>query len=527
MEKDTKEELMQTESLYYIMDYSGHYYKLNQNDQLVVAMSEEEAEVFTFAQANSRISNGKKAAFYCIVPLEENEQQPECQELLEESEQKPESQEPLEESEQQPECREAPAENEQQPEYQESHEENAQQPECREESKDDQVSKELKEKEENTADIAFYDHSISEEEQLAEQPEDESNPHEIEERAEQNTISPVRELVYDEVKDDLEKSASTYDLAQMDWAEYLTHFAYIASGINAYRDELAKQHSEIEQKICDILHYIELCETNEEEALDLVELLRVCRENRRDIKDELQFITYFQNSIGSGANVAKAKQAVKSIKGFAKRKYKPRKYDELFENCVLKEKKYTRNDFDEMQKEKERIRQDKSMQTMERECDKKMIKERQDTPFDGKENDWLQFAKRQAEFYRNAGQYISNLQDDLSLIDQKIERILEDTEDANCNVAQGYKVFKQLKELRLEKKAKMQELDCLYALTDYMDCEALADSCEDNLAEVEQIMNVNAGNNRVLEKEEDFASQNEENMMHLLKSEEFVEDKVG
>ena len=59
-------------------------------------------------------------------------------------------------------------------------------------------------------------------------------------------------------------------------------------------------------------------------------------------------------------------------------------------------------------------------------------------------------------------------------------------------MAQGYKVFKRLKELRLERKAKTQELNCLYALTDYIDCDALADICEDNLAEIENILNVSA-----------------------------------
>lgn len=105
------------------------------------------------------------------------------------------------------------------------------------------------------------------------------------------------------------------------------------------------------------------------------------------------------------------------------------------------------------------------------------------TPFDGKENDWMSFAKQQAEFYRYAGQYIKNLQIDVHEIEEEIE-------DENCNVTQGYKVFKKLKELRLEKKAKIEELHCLYALTDYIDCDALADTCEDNLAEVEEILEV-------------------------------------
>lgn len=67
---------------------------------------------------------------------------------------------------------------------------------------------------------------------------------------------------------------------------------------------------------------------------------------------------------------------------------------------------------------------------------------------------------------------------------------MRETEDANCNVAQGYKVFKRLKMLRLEKKAKEQELNCLYVLTDYIDYEAMADACEGNLAEIKVILHV-------------------------------------
>ncbi len=42
-----------------------------------------------------------------------------------------------------------------------------------------------------------------------------------------------------------------------------------------------------------------------------------------------------------------------------------------------------------------------------------------------KENDWVSFAKQQAEFYRNAGQYITNLQIDIKEIEAEIEDIME------------------------------------------------------------------------------------------------------
>ena len=288
----------------------------------------------------------------------------------------------------------------------------------------------------------------------------------------------------------------------------MTHFTYLVEGLKDYREDLASKHSDIDQKICDILHYIELCETNDEEAIDLIELLRVCRENRREIKDELQRIEYFQNNFGTSANAAKAKQALKCIKGLENRKYRPRKYEKLFENCILRDKDPSKAELRGMQIGYEDRKQKFSMEhtyTYEG-GEETMFEERKETPYDGKENDWLAFAKQQAEFYKNAGQYITNLQLDIRELDDEIEAILLKAEDAHCNAAQGYKVFKRLRELRIEKKAKTKELNCLYALTDYMDCDALADTCEDNLAEIKGIMEVQEANDvtriQPVEKEE-------------------------
>ncbi len=374
---------MGTDSLYYIMDYSGNYYRTNQADQLVAVVGEQDAAVFTFAQANSRVCSGKKAAFYCMVPIEEK-------------------------------------------------------------------------------------------------------------TGENELVSPIKELAHEEMTSQVEKRVVSYDLSEMDWAEYLTHFTYLVESLKNYREELGKRHSETEQKICDILHYIELCETSDEEAIDLVELLRVCRENRRDIKDELQRIEYFQNNFGTTANVVKAKQVLKSIKGLETRKYKPRKYDELFENGIFKEKSLKRDNICKAEsgnvKEKQRFGAEPTF--YDKGGEEAVNEEREYTPFDGKENDWLSFAKQQAEFYRNAGQYITNLQIDMKEIDGEIEEILLNAEEANCNVAQGYKVFKRLKELRLERRVKSRELDCLYVLTDYIDCDALADTCEANLLEMARITGV-------------------------------------
>lgn len=403
---------------------------------------EQDATVFTFAQANRRICVGKKASFYCMVPIEEKADDMNV-----------------------------------------------------EEPKSDEID-------------------------------DNSSTFPVEEQVnitEDEFVSPIKELTYDEVSEPVEKNVASYDLSEIDWEEYLTHFTYLVEGLKDYREELSKKHSDIDQKICDILHYIELCETDEKEAADLVELLRVCRENRRDVKDELQRIEYFQNNFGTNANAAKAKQALKCIKGLETRKYKPRKYEELFENCILKDRRLQRDDICEIQCNGVNTKQRFSVEPTlnDKGGEDTMINERKYTPFDGKENDWLLFAKQQAEFYRNAGQYITNLQIDIKEIDDEIEDILLETEDANCNVAQGYKVFKRLKDLRLEKKAKTRELNCLYALTDYIDCESLADTCDDNLAEVEGIMGV-LEQNEVTKLR--FADNEQEENMHVVEN---IKDMVG
>lgn len=185
--------------------------------------------------------------------------------------------------------------------------------------------------------------------------------------------------------------------------------------------ELSNRHSDIEKKICDILHYIELCETNEEESIELVELLRICRENRREIKDELSLIEYFKTNLGTKMNINNAKQTLKAILGLDNRKYTPRKFDELFENCTMKGKRLVRSDLET----KHEIINNKSNYctepAKEEGGEEIMEKKKVFTPFDDKENDWLSFAKQQAIFYRHAGNYINNLQLDIEEIDNEIE----------------------------------------------------------------------------------------------------------
>lgn len=114
-----------------------------------------------------------------------------------------------------------------------------------------------------------------------------------------------------------------------------------------------------------------------------------------------------------------------------------------------------------------------------------------ETIFDGKKNDWRQFAGQQMEFYTNAEQYICNLKIYLQELDIRIEETLELIEDANYNVAQGYKVFKILKDYRNERKDIAKEWESLETLTDFFDCKAMCEAFQYSLQRMEEIYGEN------------------------------------
>ena len=115
---------------------------------------------------------------------------------------------------------------------------------------------------------------------------------------------------------------------------------------------------------------------------------------------------------------------------------------------------------------------------------------RKETVLDGKEHDWLAFARQQSEFYDNVSQYMMNLQLDMDEIEASIEDTLIMIEDANFNVAQGYKAFKQLKDLRNQKKEKQKEYDCLVALTKGISVGEIADQAYYAVQDMEEILEV-------------------------------------
>ena len=126
---------------------------------------------------------------------------------------------------------------------------------------------------------------------------------------------------------------------------------------------------------------------------------------------------------------------------------------------------------------------------------------KQETVFDGQKNNWLDFARQQEAFYANAEQYLVNLQIRRDELEDELEQVLLEVENATYNVAQGYNVYKRLKDLRNEKKRLQKELEALYILTYGINCNKEAENMAACVKELEELYPEQAGENAMYDAE--------------------------
>ena len=288
---------------------------------------------------------------------------------------------------------------------------------------------------------------------------------------------PVASPVLDQLADNIpvqEDNRSGHpelaDLSRVDWLLYLQNFSYIMANIHDYKEQLCTAESEQDQTIIDLLYFIEFYDLDESQEHEILIKVKMARKQRRDIKNELYRIGQFTSSIGTNNNVCIVNSAIRSIQHYEASKYKPRVLTDLFQGAP-EETHREISCYHSMAARYEvpHANDDYKQFGMEEETDM----ERRETIYDAARTDWKAFVKSQADFFRYAQQYIQNLEIDLVDIDTLIEKTLSACEDAKYNVAQGYTVFKKLKELRNERKELLTELQRVTAITDRFDCDVM------------------------------------------------------
>ncbi len=205
---------------YHIVDTAGHFFKLNDKNNLVVAKSSSEATLFTLKEANDRIGTGKKARFYSFI--------------------------------------EAP-----------------------------QAS-------------------------LSEQ---ESNVAETYEAPEYDTI----------------EKPTMFDSLQNNWEEILSNLCYMSSHMSDYQSNLNQMLSDVDKEICDLMHYLEFTDLDDNEMLKVAEMLKERRCHRRQIKDEMEKTALMRDTFLDGTFGIKVQQSLDIMEKMKARQYTPRRLNDLFQ----------------------------------------------------------------------------------------------------------------------------------------------------------------------------------------------------
>lgn len=113
---------------------------------------------------------------------------------------------------------------------------------------------------------------------------------------------------------------------------------------------------------------------------------------------------------------------------------------------------------------------------------------RRDTIYDGVKTNWLEMARQQMSFFGNIGQYIINLKLDIAEIDNAIDEIMNTIENDIRNAAEGYKVYRSLREHRIRRRAISDELKQLEAFLTGFDCTEMLNAYEGSVSRMQCIV---------------------------------------
>lgn len=312
------------DKMHYIVDGNGNYYRINRKNQLVVANGREEAGVFSYVEANQRIGGGRKAHFYSIIPIElqDGGEGGTPGDVPEEAQPSPGHV-----------AEDVPKDGQLSPGYVAEGVPRAGQLSL------GHVPEDMPEGAQLSPGHVPEDMLLSSKKMKADMQESllpVPGTGNAGGNVAPKTAEPPRAGQEFAVYEADSGMSLPYDLGSMDWAEYMTHFCYLVSGIRNYQDELNQALSDLDMQICDIMHYIELYQVDEGESIWMVRLLKECREQRRDVKDEMLRVEYFQRAIGTNGNLIRAKEGISLIKKLESRFYHPRRLKELFKGSHQK-----------------------------------------------------------------------------------------------------------------------------------------------------------------------------------------------
>jgi len=139
------------------------------------------------------------------------------------------------------------------------------------------------------------------------------------------------EPVYSAPEYDETKKPTMFDGLQNDWENTLSELCYMSSHIEEYQVNLKTMLSDVDKEVCDLLHYLELNDLDENEMLKTSKMLQDARRRRREIKDEMERTAVMRSTFLDKEFGIKVHQSLEQLEHMNGRIYTPRKLSGLFD----------------------------------------------------------------------------------------------------------------------------------------------------------------------------------------------------
>ena len=147
----------------------------------------------------------------------------------------------------------------------------------------------------------------------------------------EETVMPAEEAVYDAPEYDVVDKPTMFDSLQNNWEELLSNLCYMSSHMDEYQNNLNQMLSDVDKEICDLMHYLEFSDLDNQEMLKVAEMLKDRRQHRRQIKDEMEKTALMKDTFLDRTFGTKVQQSLDVMEKMKTRHYTPRRLNELFE----------------------------------------------------------------------------------------------------------------------------------------------------------------------------------------------------
>ena len=147
-----------------------------------------------------------------------------------------------------------------------------------------------------------------------------------------------QEVVQEDTSIELYNNGSIIDYNEsnifnnINWEELLLNLKDISDNIDTYEKNVKETMSNIDKEICDIMHYLEFKDLDDNDKIKVATMLQERRRYRRKVKDEYEKILIARSTFLNNSFKNKIKQFCTDVESMNYRHYNPRKLNELFDS---------------------------------------------------------------------------------------------------------------------------------------------------------------------------------------------------